>query len=469
MLPDLSAEDIERYVALGERGKALQREGDLVNAERMYRAQTGVFPGNYQPHLSLATLAAQRGEKKAAVEHLEQAVLRGFRELLRLERSEAWTKIGRPIGYLDLVDAVPAMQEQERNWPAWDAFVNTTAPDDLQQVLQQHAVAVARIEELSPALGPHLTDQWTRLLERASASRLETYVQSCGDADDIGPAVEYLVLLYADGPLGRWEALPRGATAHLERASKLLLDRFPESERRPEALMARALVLNMRRFDGALKPETLKRLQESLEEIVSTHGDSTVAAAAMVGLIRTDLESGGMQAASARYGALASAHADSATWADVRDGLGQLALQVGGLPEFRVTDLEGKTIDLEALRGKVTVIDFWATWCQPCVKEFPTLQKIDRKHGEDVVVLGVNLDWPDDVAPDDLREWIAQRELPGSHVQDGLSWDSDLVRDFGVKEIPFNVVVGPDGKVIAVNSHGKGLEKTVRAALNRPD
>jgi hypothetical protein len=82
-----------------------------------------------------------------------------------------------------------------------------------------------------------------------------------------------------------------------------------------------------------------------------------------------------------------------------------------------------------------------------------------------VVVLGVNLDAAEDCAVEELDRWVAHHDVPGSHLHDGLSWDSELVKTFGVREIPFNVVVGPDGSVLAVNEHGKRLEKAVKAAV----
>jgi len=141
--------------------------------------------------------------------------------------------------------------------------------------------------------------------------------------------------------------------------------------------------------------------------------------------------------------------------------------QLGGLPEFRATTLAGRTVASEEFRGKVVVLDFWATWCQPCVEEFPALRRIDEQHGDDVVLLGVNLDWSDDLSIQALRDWIALENVPGDHVHDGLSWDSELVKAFGVQEIPFNVVVAPNGDVVAVNERGKRLEKAVRTAIQR--
>ena len=66
-----------------------------------------------------------------------------------------------------------------------------------------------------------------------------------------------------------------------------------------------------------------------------------------------------------------------------------------------------------------------------------------------------------------MRRWIAEAAVPGTHLFDGLSWKSDLVASCGVKEIPFNVVIDPNGNVVEVNAHGRSLEKAVRQAMRR--
>jgi len=97
----------------------------------------------------------------------------------------------------------------------------------------------------------------------------------------------------------------------------------------------------------------------------------------------------------------------------------------------------------------------------------PTLQKIDAIHGDNVALIGINMDSGNALGADELRQWIERQGMPGEHLFDGDGWQSDLVRAFGVQEIPFNVIVGPDGEVLAINQHGKQLRKSVESALRR--
>jgi len=325
----------------------------------------------------------------------------------------------------------------------------------------------ARIDEMAPALGPRLTRLWKRLLERLAGSRLEAYVTQQPEARDLADALDHLMTLYVGGPLGRWGRLTAEAARRLGAASEMLLERFPDSSKRPNALVGLALAKYAERDKrGVLSDGAVAKIRVSLDEVLTRYPESDVVATAVVGLVRTEMIAGHPDRAAARYRQLSEGQTGESRVLDrVREDLGELALQLGGLPDFRAPTLDGKTVSPETLRGKVAVLDFWATWCEPCVDGFPTLRRIHQRYGDEVVVLGVNLDAAEDCAVEELDRWVAHHDVPGSHLHDGLSWDSELVKTFGVREIPFNVVVGPDGSVLAVNAHGKRLEKAVKAAV----
>ena len=217
-----------------------------------------------------------------------------------------------------------------------------------------------------------------------------------------------------------------------------------------------------------MQASALKEIREALQEVVTSHAESTVLATAVVGLVETEAGAGRLDRASEEYRRFQKRHSgDRELLTRVRHELGELGLRVGGLPEFRASTLDGETVDMDRLRGKVVVFDFWATWCNPCIDELPVLRRIDEKHGEDVVVVGVNLDLEDELAPEALREWIAREKVPGSQVHDGLGWESEIVKAFGVREIPFNVVVDRDGSVVAVNERGRRLARSPRNRWRR--
>lgn len=124
-------------------------------------------------------------------------------------------------------------------------------------------------------------------------------------------------------------------------------------------------------------------------------------------------------------------------------------------PNFSQASPEGKQIALKDLRGKVVLIDFWASWCRPCRMENPNVKKVyDRFHTKGFEILGVSLD-------KDKSAWtgaIKQDGLPWKHVSDLAFWNNAVAQQYGVSSIPYTVLVDRDGKILAKNLRGPALE-----------
>jgi thiol-disulfide isomerase/thioredoxin len=458
---------VTRFVDLGERANRAWRAGDLAAAEQAFQGQIEIFGPNPEPFVSLALIEAGRGASERAMERLRAAVVRGFRDLRRVERAESWIGMPSSTKWQDLVEATVVIERIERDWPAWDDFSVPQLPESVSFIERRHAELAAQIDSLAPAIGPRLSVMWKRMIDRGAAALLDAYVSKRPDAPDLGRALESLMALYSGGPLRRWQKLPPEVAARLDAVAAPLLERPIDDPLRPLALVGRALARNSQRDKrGRLDPATVQLITRWLNEVVERYPASPHVRVALVGLVRTESEAGNGERAGARYREFRSSHAsDDALLASVQSELGELGLRLAGLPDFRVEMLGGGQLDAGALRGKVVVLDFWATWCRPCVDEFPLLRKLHDRHADDVLLVGVSLDSSDELAPDALREWIAAQDLPGVQVYDGLGWDSQLARALGVTEIPFTVVLDPEGQVVAVNRRGKELESVVRAAL----
>lgn len=125
-------------------------------------------------------------------------------------------------------------------------------------------------------------------------------------------------------------------------------------------------------------------------------------------------------------------------------------------PDFAQPAPDGKTISLSSLRGKVVLIDFWASWCKPCRMENPNVKRVyDQYKGKGFEIIGVSLDR-------DKGAWtgaIAQDGLPWIHVSDLGFWNNAAAQQYGVSSIPYTVLVGKDGKVLGKNLRGPALEE----------
>ena len=471
MMPELTDQEIARYIALGDAAKQLVRSGELDKAEAAYRAQIALFPPNPAPYAELALMVAGHGSggEKQAIELIRAVVARGFTDLNRIKRAEGGARVAKSMAFLQIEEAVPYLTDVQEEWDRPAAFRLADVPIDVSTVEREKSKALARIDHMAPVLGERLTRLWRRTIDRIAASLYESYVAERGDAPDLATALERLMSLYAGGSILRWEALSPDAAHRIRTVARTALEKFPESPMRAGALTCVALSrYGERDAKGALSPGALETIRSNLDEVLTKAPDSPFAATAIEGLVNVELEAGRADVAAARFRDFRERHSgDARLLASVRDALGALALRVDGLPQFAATALDGSSIDRGSLAGKVTVVDFWATWCRPCVDEFPTIRRIAERHGEKVSVVGFSLDSGSDIDAEALRTWIAAQKLPGRQVRDGASWDSEIVRAFGVKEIPFTVLVDGTGAVLAVNEHGKALEKAVATAVGK--
>jgi len=142
----------------------------------------------------------------------------------------------------------------------------------------------------------------------------------------------------------------------------------------------------------------------------------------------------------------------------------QDALAIGTpFPDFTEKDLDGRPISVAAFKGKVVLVDFWATWCGPCRGELPNVIATYQKHHADgFEIIGVSLDSD----RDKLDAFLKQTEgMTWPQFFDGQGWHNQLAVKYGVEGIPFAVLVGPDGKIIGKSLRGEELEDAVANAL----
>lgn len=138
--------------------------------------------------------------------------------------------------------------------------------------------------------------------------------------------------------------------------------------------------------------------------------------------------------------------------------------------DFDIRTVDGRTIKLSAYRGKVVVMDFWATWCPPCRQETPQLARIARENRErGVEVLGLHIDDRGRSSPDAIRKFI---DNYGIAYTVGLATDDMFTSYLGTEDdtIPQTLVFGRDGKLIKHligydQSHSKVLDEAVNQAL----
>lgn len=140
---------------------------------------------------------------------------------------------------------------------------------------------------------------------------------------------------------------------------------------------------------------------------------------------------------------------------EIADGMRKTAIGTVA-PDFTMNDPQGKSIQLSSLRGKVVMIDFWASWCTPCRQENPNVVKVYQQyHDKGFEILGVSLDR----TKEDWEKAIKDDQLNWLHVSDLQYWQNNAARLYMVNSIPQTYLLDKEGKIIA-----KGLRSQELAA-----
>ena len=134
-------------------------------------------------------------------------------------------------------------------------------------------------------------------------------------------------------------------------------------------------------------------------------------------------------------------------------------------PDFSEKDLGGNPLSVSALKGKVVLVDFWATWCGPCVHELPNVIATHKKfHAQGFEVIGVSLDSD----REKLDTFLKKKDgMTWPQYFDGQGWQNKLAGKYGVESIPFTVLIGRDGKIIGTDLRAEKLEAAVAAAITK--
>jgi peroxiredoxin len=131
-------------------------------------------------------------------------------------------------------------------------------------------------------------------------------------------------------------------------------------------------------------------------------------------------------------------------------------------PDFNEKDTAGKPLSIANYKGKVVLLDFWATWCGPCVRELPNVIKTyDAHHKNGFEIIGISLDKDQQK----LASFTQEKHMTWPQYYDGLVWQNKLAVKYGVNSIPATYLLDGQGTIIGKDLRGEDLEQAVAKAL----
>lgn len=132
--------------------------------------------------------------------------------------------------------------------------------------------------------------------------------------------------------------------------------------------------------------------------------------------------------------------------------------------DFAEKDTTGQPLSVSRFKGKVVLLDFWATWCQPCLQEMPNvIETYQKYHAQGFEVIGVSLD--DEGDREMLAKFTQKYEMPWPQFFDGKGWKNKLAVQYEVSSIPRSYLIDGTGKIIGMNVRGEQLPAAVAKAL----
>lgn len=138
--------------------------------------------------------------------------------------------------------------------------------------------------------------------------------------------------------------------------------------------------------------------------------------------------------------------------------------KVGYLPPgFSLNDLDGNTIKLSDYKGKVVLVEFWASWCSYCIEEIPTLKSIYAEYQEqNFEMIGISLD----TNPEAWRDKVQEENLEYIQVNDPAGFSSDVAKQYEIESIPRMFLINEEGYIILITTEASDVEIRLSQLFN---
>lgn len=250
--------------------------------------------------------------------------------------------------------------------------------------------------------------------------------------------------------------------------NKLKQDKRPGLAQLGEMMWRPAQVLTAPTMSSSEREKLTEELFADLPK--ANYSQSSVGA--VVQLANTLGSAGKPQEGGAIYDRLAkiaseSKDANFRSNADVFQATGRRIQLPGNKIELNGKTLAGNELNWDSFRGKVVLVDYWATWCSPCVRELPNVKKnYEKYHAKGFDVIGISLD----ESRKTLQEFVDKEKIPWTQMFDDskdVGWAHPMARYYGISSVPTAILVDKDGTVVSMSARGEELSALLEKLLGK--
>lgn len=453
-----------RYAAIGDSGFALLDAGKTDEAIAAFGKMETVIPGGPWGNYNIACAYGRTGDTEKALEALTRAVNAGF-DNTRSLRSDPDL-----AGVLLHPDGVNILRQASDNSDRRLAYLSAGLPKVEPFPIPADSLDAYTSREMRRIYDQAITwHQWQ--LRSAVIDLRARQLESLRTVRKEDPAFDYplsrvRILAGAASIEERWGVLAEG----VRKEAEACLAGKPTQAGRAEASYDLAVAFCRRRPEPS-SPAQATDIGEARRLFALVDTSSTQGAAAAAWRLALDLAEAGEArqrlypkvrefASRAWKDPSAKAVANAFFAKDLIGAYWPIALDA--------VDLDGKPVSLDQYRGKLILVDFWATWCAPCRLEIPALREAyARYHDRGLEILSISFDFPQATSIAKYRAWVTESGMNWRHVYDQKGFQGPIAQGFFVYSIPAAFLIGRDGSLVAMSEdlRGKRLAKTIERAL----
>jgi len=257
--------------------------------------------------------------------------------------------------------------------------------------------------------------------------------------------------------LKRWTSMSRGKGAKVKEEVAAYLTAHPDTKHRPDLLYQLAV--------AEVSGGDMTKIKAAIDEFIKA-APKDARGGDLLGFLAGNEDDTAEQLK--LYRRIVADYPDSRAAASAAGSIRQ-AEGIGKPFELTFEDaITGKPVSMKGLQGKVVVVDFWATWCGPCVAEMPTMKKLYAEHKDHgVEFVGISLDNADG-GLDKLKAFVQEKDVPWPQYFQGNGWESKFSMSWGINSIPALFVVDADGNLHSTSARGK-LETMIPELIKKRD